>query len=171
MFPTGVGMDRLFSNATHSNYASGASAAVISETTLNLHFKKMRLQKGLAENRRLNIVPQYLIAPVSISGSGEIFFTSNQFTSGSTASTRTNPYAGNRITRVYEPRLDDDSATAYYLAGPKGKTVRVVFLNGQRTPSLEQREGWNTDGTEFKVCFFCGAYPRDWRALQKNDGA
>ncbi len=161
----------LFSNATHSNYASGASAAVISETTLNLHFKKMRLQKGLAENRRLNIVPQYLIAPVSISGSGEIFFTSNQFTSGSTASTRTNPYAGNRITRVYEPRLDDDSATAYYLAGPKGKTVRVVFLNGQRTPYLEQREGWNTDGTEFKVRFFCGAYPRDWRALQKNDGA
>ena len=164
----------LFSNATHSNYASGASAAVISETTMNLHFQKMRLQKGLAENRRLNIVPQYLIAPVSISGTGEIFFTSNNFTAGTAenvSSTRTNPYAGNRITRVYDPRLDDDSATAYYLAGPKGKTVRVVFLNGQRTPYLEQREGWNTDGTEFKVRFFCGAYPRDWRALQKNDGA
>jgi peptidoglycan hydrolase-like amidase len=87
------------------------------------------------------------------------------------ASTRQNPYAGSYFTRVYKARLDDSSITAYYFAGPKGKTVNVFFLNGVQRPYLEVQEGWKVDGVEYKVRIDCGAKAVDWRGLVKNPGA
>ena len=84
---------------------------------------------------------------------------------------RANPYSGSYFTRVYEARLDDASSVIWYLAGPKGKTVKVFFLNGNRTPYLETKEGWNIDGVEFKVRIDAGAKAMDWKALIRNAGA
>jgi hypothetical protein len=129
------------------------------------------MQKDMRGKRRLNIVPQYIILPVSLEGKAEIFFNSTVFTSDNAGSTRTNPYAGNRFTRVYEPRLDDASETAWFMAGPKGKTIKVFFLNGNQTPYLETRDGWSIDGVEYKVRIDAGAAAVDWKALVKNAGA
>ncbi len=156
----------------HANHGNLGTGGVVSETTLAEGIKKMKLQKDLLNKRRLNIRPEFFIAPVSIEGGAEIFFSSNQFTAGdNAASTRSNPYAGSRFKRVYEARLDDASTTAYYLAGPKGKTVTVFFLNGQQAPYLETRQGWSLDGVEYKVRIDCGAKAIDWKALLKNAGA
>ena len=48
--------------------------------------------------------------------------------------------------------------------------MTVFFLNGNQTPYLESREGFNMDGVEYKVRIDCGAKAVDWRALYKNDG-
>ncbi len=155
----------------HANHGNLGTAGVVSETTLAEAIKLMKLQKDLLSKRRLNIRPQYFIAPVTIEGAAEIFFSSNQFSGSAVDSTRTNPYAGTRFIRVYDARLDDSSTTAYYLAGPKGKTVTVFFLNGQQTPFLETRQGWSVDGVEYKVRIDAGAKAVDWKALVKNAGA
>jgi len=155
-------------HADHGNLGTGGA---LSETTMAELIKLMKLQKNLKSKQSLNIRPQYYIAPVALEGSSEVFFGSNQFAGANAAATRANPYAGNRFTRVYEPRLDDDSATAYYLAGPKGKTIRVFFLNGQRRPYLEQRTGWTVDGVEHKVRIDAGAKALDWVGMGKNAGA
>lgn len=157
-------------HATHGNLGS---AGVPSETTIAEMIKLMKLQKDIAGKRRLNIRAQFFIAPATLEGSAEVFFTSNQFTggSGTADSSRTNPYAGNRFTRVYEPRLDDASTTAWYVAGSKGKTVKVFFLNGVQTPYMETREGWTVDGVECKVRIDAGAKAVDWKAMGKNAGA
>jgi hypothetical protein len=81
-----------------------------------------------------------------------------------------NPHAG-RFQMVFDARLDDSSETAWYLAARKGKTVRMYYLNGQRRPYMEQRQGWNVDGVEYKIRIECGAKPVDWRGLLKNTGA
>lgn len=156
----------LFDSA-HGNIGTGG---VPGETTVAEAIKKMKLQKDLNGKRRLNIRPQFFLAPVAVEGSAEVFFNSMQYAGDTKAATRVNPYAGSYFTRVYEARLDDTSATAWYLAGPKGKTVKVFFLNGNSTPYLEQKEGWNVDGVEFKVRIDAGAKAMDWKALVKNAG-
>ncbi|MEK6531264.1 MAG: prohead protease/major capsid protein fusion protein [Deltaproteobacteria bacterium] len=155
----------------HANHANLGTGAVPSETTIAEAIKLMGLQKDVNGKRRLNISPQFFIASKALEGSAEIFFNSGQFAGDNKAATRTNPYAGSRFVRAYDSRLDDASSTAWYMAGPKGKTVKVFFLNGNQAPYLEQKEGWNVDGVEYKVRIDAGAKAMDWKALVKNAGA
>ena len=155
----------------HADHGNIGTTAVLSETTTAELIKLMKLQKDLKGKRRLNIMPQYHIAPVALEGSHEIFFNSGQFAGTNVAATRSNPYAGSKYIRVYESRLDDDSATRYYQAGMKGKTVKIFYLNGNKTPFMETKQGWTIDGTEYKVRIDAVAKAMDWKALVKNDGA
>lgn len=154
-------------DAEHSNIGTGG---LVSETTMAEGIKLMGLQKDLQGLSNLNIRSQFFIAPVTLEGSAEVFFNSAQFAGDNIAATRANPYAGARFTRVYEPRLDADSTKAWYLAGPRGKTIKVFFLNGNEEPYIESREGWTVDGAEFKVRIDAAAKAVDWRALIKNEG-
>jgi len=154
----------------HSDHGNLGTAGVISEITAAEGIKLMGLQKDIAGKRRLNLSPRFFIGPKTIEGAAEIFFSSNQFAGASTDTTRSNPYAGTRFERVYDSRLDDASTTAFYFAGPKGKTVKLFFLNGNRTPFLETKEGWTIDGVEFKTRIDVGAKAIDWRGLVKNAG-
>lgn len=169
----------LFDATNHSNdaisgYKSAPGTANIAEA-----IRAMKSHKDIAGKRRLNIRPQFFLAPVALEGSAEVFFRSERFsdsntvaTDSSLASTRVNPYAGNYFTRIYEPRLDDDSVTAWYLAGPKGRTVKVMFLNGQRGPILEMTQpGFSVEGFEYAVVIDVGAYATDYRGLYRNEGA
>lgn len=152
---------------THGNLAGSGGAPGVS--TLAAGIAAMKKQKDIAGKRRLNIKPQFFIAPVSLEGVCEQLFLSNL--EGTQAKPgQVNPYSGNYFTRAYDPRLDDSSTTAWYLAGPKGKTVTVFFLNGNRAPYLEMQQGWNVDGVEYKVRIDAAAKAVDYRALYKNAG-
>lgn len=153
----------------HGNLAS--SAAAIDVTPLNVAFKSMAIQTDLSGKRRLNIRPTFLLAPVSIMGAAEQFFKTDKIGGVSNKPNLANIYAGDVLTRIYEARLDDGSVTAWFLAGPKGKTVKVFFLNGQNRPYMESRQGWSVDGTEFKVRIDGVAKALDYRGLFKNAGA
>lgn len=162
-------------HADHGNYQ--ASGAVPGSATIGAGILAMKTQKDLQGLRRLNIRPEFFIAPVTIEGISEVFFQTIQWsdtdtiaTDSSLASTRKNLYSGSYFTRVYEPRLDDVDAAAWYLAGPRGKTVVAFFLNGVQTPYLETKAGWSVDGTEYKVRIDVGAKAVDWRGLYLNMG-
>lgn len=155
----------------HANHGNLGTSGVVSEVTIAEAIKLAGLQKNLKSKQYLNIPLQYFIAPKAIEGAAEIFFNSNQFSSDNKGSTRTNPYGGSKFIRAYDARLDASSSTAFYFAGPKRKTVRLFFLNGNRTPYLEQRTGWSTDGVEYKVRIDVVGKAVDWKALVKNAGA
>ncbi|HBP3303557.1 TPA: Clp protease ClpP, partial [Pseudomonas aeruginosa] len=73
---------------------------------------------------------------------------------------------------IGEPRLDDSSATAWYMAAKKGSdTIEVAYLDGVDTPYLEQQEGFTVDGVASKVRIDAGVAPLDFRGLQKSNGA
>ena len=162
----GDGVD-LF-DATHDNVAGTAGAVAIA--TLSAGIAAMKTQKDILGLRNLNIRPRFFLAPVALEGACEQIFLSN-FEGTQAAPNKANPYTGNYFARVYDPRLDLDSEKAWYLAGPKGKTVTVFFLNGVQSPYLESREGFSVDGVEYKVRIDCGAKAVDWRALYRNEGA
>lgn len=161
----------------HADHGNVGTSALIGSASIAEGIKLMKLQKDIGGRRRLNIRPQFVIAPVTVEGASEIFFNSATFadgtgsnSTGALAATRTNPYAGARFTRVYEPRLDDSDTKKWYLAGAKGKTVKVFFLNGQQGPYLETKQGWSRDGVEFKVRGDCVAKAIDWKSLLVNAG-
>ena len=168
--------EALFSVA-HANYVASGSGAAPGVTTLAAAILAMGVQKDLAGKRRLNIRPVYFIGPKALEGAAEVFFRTDRFSDHSTvatdssfASTRVNPYSGTVLTRIYDARLDDDDAAAWYLAAMKGKTVTVFFLNGQQRPYMETQQGWNVDGVEYKVRIDAGAKAVDWKGLYYNDG-
>ncbi|MDP4849954.1 MAG: hypothetical protein NWQ95_06365 [Verrucomicrobiales bacterium] len=76
------------------------------------------------------------------------------------------------LTPVFDARLDANDPAAWYLAGNPGQfdTVEVAFLDGQQAPYLEERDGWNVDGVEYKVRIDAVAKALDFRALYRNDG-
>lgn len=153
----------------HSSHGNLGTGGALGATTAAEAIKLMGLQKDIGGKRRLNIPARYFIGPKALEGSAEIFFGS-QMLDVTTGSQQVNPYAGSRFVRVFDSRLDDDSSAAYYFAGPKGKTVKVFFLNGNRTPYLETKQGWNVDGVELKTRIDAGAKALSWKALVKNAG-
>lgn len=164
-------------HADHKNLAGTGVVGSIGIETLDKAFTGMALQKGLNGKVPLNIRPSFLIAPVSVMGATEQFFKTDNIEkttliSGDlTVVKEVNIYSGAVLTRVYDARLDADSLTAWYLAANKGKTVKLFFLNGNKTPYLESKQGWNVDGVEYKVRIEAAAKAMDWRGLYKNAGA
>lgn len=153
----------------HANHANLGAAGVISVTTIGEAEKLMGLQKDLLGKRRLNIRPQFFLAPLTVKMAAETFFKTVLIGGVANQVNLQNIYA-DAFTRIYEPRLDDSSTTAYYLAGPKGKTVTVFFLNGLQAPYMETKQGWSVDGVEYKVRIDCGAKAVDWKGMVKNAG-
>lgn len=167
----------LFYETTHVNDAGSGYQVHPDVAAIAEGIRAMKAQKDLQGLKRLNIQPKYFIAPIALEGESEVFFRSERFTDSDTvatdaslAGTRVNPYAGAYFTRVYEPRLDDDSEDAWYLAAAKGKTVNVYFLNGNQRPYMETKQGWNVDGVEYKVRIDAGAVAVDYRGLYRNEG-
>ena len=162
----------IFSNTYHANdeETSGVLGAV-STTSLAAAILAMGTQKDLQGLRRLNIRPNFWLGPKALEGTAEVFFRSERFNDSNAAATQVNPYSGSYFTRVYEARLDDDSATAWYLVGPKGSFIKVVFLNGVQEPFMETKAGWSVDGVEYKVRIDVGAYAKDYRTAFRNEGA
>ncbi len=155
----------------HSSHKNLMTAAAVGVDSLALAIKAMKSQKDMKGKRRLNIRPHFFLAPVSLEGSAEVFFKSERYDLSDAAATRVNPYAGKYFQRIYEPRLDDASEKSWYLAGAKGKHVKIFFLDGNQKPYMETQQGWNVDGVEYKVRIDAGAKAMDWRALLKNPGA
>jgi len=161
----------------HADHANVGTSAVIGVSPVAEAIKLMGVQTDPGGNAILNLRPHYFIGPKAIEGAAEVFFRSNQFSDQTTlatdaynASTRVNPYAGDYFTRAYDARLDASDTAKYYFAGPKGMTVDVFYLNGQKKPYIEARPGWAVDGTEFKVRIDAAAKAVDWVALVSNAG-
>jgi hypothetical protein len=153
----------------HANHGNLGTSGVIGTTTMAEAIKLMALQKDIGGKRRLNIAPKFLITSPALAQAAQTFFGSSVIGTQAIPN-QVNIYAG-LVELVFEPRLFDDSATAYYLAGAKGKTVNVYFLNGNQTPYMETKQGWNVDGVEYKVRIDAGAKAIDWKSLLKNAGA
>lgn len=157
----------LFDAGTHKNFrAAGYAPSVVH---LNHHAALMATQKDIQGLQNLNIRPQFLIHPWALKGTVDNLLVQTTPAAVGTASAAVvNPWA--YLTAVAEARLDAASATAWYLAARKGKTVRLYTLDGQMAPVVETREGWVTDGIEFKGRITGAAKAVDWAGLTKDNG-
>lgn len=117
----------------------------------------------------LNITPAFMIVPVSRKAEARILLNS-QMIGTQAAPNQVNPWQGDVIP-VVEGRLDVASGKPWFLAAQRGWAINVAWLFGNKTPRVEQRQGWTVDGVEHKVSLDFGAYVQDPAALFKNPGA
>lgn len=158
----------------HANHANLLTAAAINSASVDALRVAMAKQKDPENNASaLNIPIKYLIVPVALGGAARQVANS-EYEVGATNKNNTVPNTVRGLFNVVEDaRLDVASATAWYGAADPSlfDTVEVSYLDGQSTPYLEQKQGWDVDGTEFKVRIDAGVKALDFRTLAKNPGA
>jgi hypothetical protein len=157
-------------HATHGNLGT---AGVPSETTLSEMRKMMRLQKDITgatgNGQPLNLMAKVVIVPAALETATQKLL---QAVIIATKSSDTNPFNG-AYELVVEPRLDANSATAWYgVADPAViDTVEYAYLDGQQGLFMEQRVGFDVDGLEVKARLDFAAKAIDHRGMFKNAGA
>lgn len=155
----------------HADHANLGTAGVPSITTLSEAKKLMRIQKEAAGGASLNITPKYMIVPAALE------VVASQLLNSAVDPTANKGHAANPVAGMAElivdGRLDDASATAWYLAADPNAfdTIEVAYLDGNDAPYLEQQDVWTADGVEMKVRIDATAAPLDFRTLLKNAGA
>jgi len=155
-------------HATHANLLTGAA---ISTGSVDAMGAAMAVQKQ--GNAILNIGLKYLIVPRALKGAANVVRAS-EFEVGATTKNNTVPNSvRDTFEVVSDARLDAASAAVWYGAADPNvtDTIEVAYLDGNDQPYLEQKSGWNVDGTEFKVRIDAGVAPLDFRTMAKNPGA
>lgn len=154
-------------HASRNNLATGAGSA-LGIDSLKAAKAAMRKQK-VEGGKALNITPSYLIVPAALETDADTFMNDTVYPGKN--NNQRNPMAG-MAEVVTEARLDDTSATAWYLAaGAMYDTIEVAYLDGNESPFLDQMDGWTVDGTTFKARIDAGVSPLDAMTLYKGAGA
>ncbi|MED5027549.1 ClpP-like prohead protease/major capsid protein fusion protein, partial [Pseudomonas aeruginosa] len=155
-------------HADHKNLQTGASSALSIES-LSKAKTQMATQKTEVEGgkpRTLNIRPAFVLTPVALEDKAKQIIRSASVPGAESNSGIENPIR-NFAEVIGEPRLDDNSATAYYLAARQGSdTIEVAYLDGNELPYMEQQQGFTVDGVATKVRIDAGVAPLDFRGLQ-----
>lgn len=149
-------------HADHGNLA--AVGGLPSVESLDAGRQAMRRQKGL-DGTPLAPAPKYIVSGIENETLIEKLMTSVQAGTADNA----NPFAG-KLTPAVDPRLN---AKAWYLFGDPASapTLEHAYLNDQTGPNVEQKDGWDVLGTNFRVYMDFGAGAVDWRGAYKNPGA
>lgn len=161
----------LFDSSRKNNAAGPASelsiASLIAGKTA-MASQKTQVDGG--KPRTLNIRPAYVLTPVALEDKANQIINSASVPGADANSGIINPIRG--FAKVIgEPRLDDASATAWYMAAKQGSdTIEVAYLNGIDTPYVEQQNGFSVDGVASKVRIDAGVAPADFRGLYSAAG-
>lgn len=157
----------------HADHKNLMDAAKLSVAALNAADTAMGLHQDSAGSA-LNIEPAYLIVPRALKGQANMYMTS-QYDPDAQNSTTPNTVQG-LCDVIADARLDHsvkkgDPLPWFMSAGSNFDTIEVAYLDGNEMPHLEQQNGWNIDGTQFKVRLDAGVKALSHRTLLKNPGA
>lgn len=147
---------------SRGNKASAGTA--IDVTNLGAARQALREMKGLDGKTPIGVTPKHLVVGPAKETEGEQVLASIAAAQVSEA----NPFSG-KLTLHVEPRFTGNS---WRLFADQGEiaTILIAYLSGQDGPMLEQRDGWNTLGMEFRAVFDFGCGLADWRGTYLNSG-
>lgn len=152
----------------HANHGNLGSAAGITTASVGAMRKLLRSQK--VDGQAVNIPMAYLIVAPDLEDDA-ILVRDNQYAvkADGTTSSNANTQRG-RFEVITDGRLPSG---AWYVAADPAlfDTVEVDYLDGNKVPFLDQKDGWTIDGTEYKVRIDAGVAALDYRGLAKNPGA
>lgn len=158
-------------HADHNNVGTGGAINTASVDAMRVLLAKQT--DGGDNAAALNIRLANLLVPVALEGAAKVVRDS-EFEVGASTKNNTTP---NSVRGTFEvisdARLDADSAAKWYGAANSAMhdTIEVSYLDGNDAPYMEQQNGWNVDGAEFKVRIDAAATPLDFRTMAYNAGA
>jgi HK97 family phage prohead protease len=159
-------------HAAHNNIGTDSALTVAG---IDADRVLMAKQKDPSGKRVLNMTPKILLVPVDLGGQARVI---NQSTwdIDAVAANATNKFeVPNKVNGLFsdivESALLTDATRRWMFADPnRYPTIEVSFLDGQRAPYLESREGWRIDGVEWKVRSDRALGALDHRSAVTNDG-
>lgn len=154
----------------HADHNNLGTAAALSIDALDAARVAMRRQTGLRKDKEkvtLNLTPSILLLPPELETLALQILYSDTDLRYANANVK-NPFR-NAFTPIVEAELE---AWGWYLTASPSMidTVEVAFLGGNQSPTLEQQQGWNVDGIEYKVRLDFGVWLYEYRGLYKNPG-
>ncbi len=161
----------------HSSHANLTTETTPDVDSLGVARMTLAKQTGQA-GELLNIQAKFILVPVALLTLVEKLVGSVT-DPGATAGQVLNPFY-NKLQVIAEPLLDANAAYAgssdtawYVMVGTNSgvNTIKVVFLEGYRQPTIERTNGDDVDGIKLKVRHCVGAGPADYRGMVKSPGA
>lgn len=148
-------------HASHGNLAAaGTALSVTSLAAGRLALRKQRSPDG----ELAGLAPKYLIVPPELELLGEQVLTVINAEKPSDV----NPFSG-QLQLLVEPRLANSQAW-YLAARPDQSGLEFAYLEGAEGPQIDTRNGFDIDGTEWKVRLDFGGGWQDFRGFWKNPG-
>lgn len=158
-------------NANDNSTASTPPSVAAIQTLKSL----MRLQTGPndADGNEsvaiLNLMPNVLLVPTALETTAVQLVMSAADPASSGNSGIYNPARGMAL--VVEPLLDANSTTAWYLISHQRPSIRISFLQGQRTPVTNSWRDNETWSLKYQIAQTYAIYPYDFRPLARQTGA
>jgi len=168
MFINNVAMadEKSVFHTDHGNLLSGATSA-LSKDSLSAARKMLRKQKTMT-NQPLNVVAEYLVVPAALETKAEELLIQ---TIVAAKTDDTNPFKG-KLKIIVEPRLDDNSETAWYLFADYNRidTFEYAFLEGNGGMDIATQLDFEGNGVTIRAImdFACGII--DHRGMLKSTG-
>jgi hypothetical protein len=155
-------------HANHNNLEASAVGPVTSER-LEAGRASMRTQTDL-KGTRIDIYPSYLAVPVAQATSAEVILRSRASTEAEANSGVINPWQS--LVPISEPRLDDVSTKAWYLAADPSQVdmIELAYLEESEEPAVFQEESFGIDAINYKIRHCFGAGIMDYRGFFRNPG-
>ncbi|WP_445358106.1 phage major capsid protein [Microbulbifer sp. ANSA005] len=152
--------DKPLFDASHGNLASPAGI-----NTSSIDIARVLIGKQKDGDAVLNIRSKFLLCDIADEGSAKVALES-EYEVGASTKNNTTPNSVRNIAEVLsDARLSGHNAW-YLNADPVAyDTIKVLYLDGQQAPILEEQNGWSIDGVEFKVRLDAAA--KAWDAAAK----
>lgn len=155
----------------HANYTS--SGLAVSVASLAAQEKLLKKQKGPEGASRLELRAKFLLVPSSIYRVAQQVVSSTVDPAKNNAAV--NPFLNEGLVVVSSARLDDNSATAWYLLADyrdgQVDTVEVCFLADEPEPVAKQETDFDTEDVKFAIRHTVAAKAIDFRGMTKQAGA
>jgi phage major head subunit gpT-like protein len=155
-------------DASHANIGSQAA---LSAAAIDADAALMARQKDKDGNDFLDLQPAVLLVERALKGTAQTINEAQYDPDTANKLQKPNVVRGLFRDVVGTPRFASAATRRYLFADPAVAPVfEVVFLEGQESPVLESKDGWNTDGAEMKVRFDYGVGAVDYRGAVTNAG-
>lgn len=156
-----------FFHTTHKNVAG--SGTVLSVDGIDKNRVLLGSQTDITGNEILDLKPAIMLLPLGLGAQARLINTS--ITDPNIAGKIQVP---NVAVNTFRKIVDTARLTGtrrYIFADPASvPAFEVAFLDGEREPVLESREGWRVDGTEMKVRYDFGIKDVDYRGAVTDAG-
>lgn len=163
--PTMADSKTLF-HADHGNIGTGAAIAM---AAIDADRVLMASQTDIGGNDFLDLRPAVLLVPIGLGGTARSINQAEY--DPDTANKLQKPNVVNGLFRdiVDTPRLS--GTRRYMFADPsEAPVIEVAFLDGNQEPFLEMQQGFDVDGTRYKVRLDFGVAAVDYRGAVTNAG-
>lgn len=148
-------------HATHRNLLTAAAPSPTAVGAMRASFKK---QKGVDGTTKIALRQTHIMTPVDQENAFDQMFNGLFVPTASSGSMTPSL----KMAVISEPRLDDNSTTAWYGAANGWAGIEHGYLEGENGPVTSVEEDFDRDMVKNKVKLYFGAKAADFRHIAKN---